>query len=132
MNDLDDITLQKQSFAYRDIIGQDGWEAFVPVFTSLTVIGATTYVGRFHITGRQCHFQITLLAATSIASTAGTTYMSLPLLATGITGMGVMDNATTRVTVGGGSIDVTNSRYYLPAQLASGNTFAIAGWFEVA
>lgn len=131
MNELDDRQLWKQGFAYRDILGQDQWFAFTPVFTSLTVVGATTYTGRYHVVGKQCFFQVTLLAATSIASTAGTTYMTLPLTSRGIGGSGQMNNLTTNVAVGQGVIDATNGRFYLPAQSASGNTFSLSGWYEV-
>ena len=131
MNDLDDKTLFKQGFAFRDITGQDLWIAFTPTFTSLTVVGATTYTGRFHVIGKQCFFQVTLLAATSIASTAGTTYMTLPITSKGIAGEATMANLTTAVAVGSAVIDATNSRCYLPSQSASGNTFSLAGWYEV-
>ena len=131
MNDLDDISLNKKGFAYRDLIEQDRWEAFSPTFTSLTVVGATTYTGRVRVVGRQCFFQVTLLAATSIASTAGTTYMTLPITATGIAGSAAMTNETTDVAVGVCHIDPGNSRCYLPSQGASGNTFTVAGWYEV-
>ena len=40
-------------------------------------------------------------------------------------------NLTTNVSVGTGVIDATNSRCYLPSQSASGNTFSLAGWYEV-
>lgn len=131
MNELDDKTLFKQGFAFREITGQDLWIAFTPTFTSLTTVGATTFTGRFHIVGKQCFFQVTLLAATSIASTAGTTYMTLPITAKGIAGETSMGNLTTNVSVGTGVIDATNSRCYLPSQSASGNTFSLAGWYEV-
>lgn len=131
MNELDDVKLDDSSFSYFDLQGRDRWTAWTPVFTSLTVVGATTYLARFRIVGKQCFFQVTLLAATSIASTAGSTYLALPMTAKGLSGYAVMTNATTNVAVGVGHIDVTNSRMYLPAQLASGNTFHLAGSFEV-
>ena len=121
-----------ESFAWLNIVGADRWYAFTPVFTSLTVVGATTYTGRWRAVGRKIEFQVSLLAATSIASTAGTTYMALPVTpANGISGQASMTNATTKVAVGLGHIDVTNSRCYLPEQTASGNTFNVAGWYEV-
>ena len=131
MNGLEDITADPRSFAYLDIQGQDRWQTFTPAFTSLNVVGATTYAGRFRVVGRQCFFEVSLLAATSIASTAGTTYMALPMTSAGIAGTGVMTNATTSIAVGTGHLDATNSRFYLPTQNASGNTFNLAGWFEV-
>ena len=131
MNGLDDKQLNTSGFAYRDIIGQDKWETFTPAFTNLTVVGATTYVGRFRTVGRQCFFQVTLLAATSIASTAGSAYLALPITAAGIAGVGSMQNLTTGIEVGNCTIDATNGRCILPSQIASANTFALAGWYEI-
>lgn len=129
MNELDNPN--KQSFAYNDLVGTDRWTAFDPTFTSLTVVGATTYTGRFKVVGRQCFFQVSLLAATSIASTAGTTYLTIPITSKGIAGAAVMTNGTTNVAVGVCHVDAANGRCYLPAQLASGNTFTVAGWCEI-
>ena len=119
------------SFAYRDILGQDRWESFTPVFGSLTVVGATTYTGRYRIVGRSLQFQVTFLAATSIASVAGTDYLTLPIAAKGLAGMAVMTNDTTNIAVGLCHIDVSTSRAYLPAQVASGNTFTLCGSYEI-
>jgi len=121
-----------ESFSWLDLMGLERWNTFVPVFTSLTVIGATTYLGRFRYVGAKVEFQISLLAATSIASVAGTTYLSLPTLRVrGIAGHAAMTNATTKVAVGLGHIDIANARCYLPAQVASGNTFNLFGEYEV-
>lgn len=131
MNALDDITLDKLSFSYRDIVGQDLWTAWAPVFGSLTVVGATTYTGRLRFVGKQCQFQVTFTAATSIASVAGTDYLNLPVKAKGLTGFAVMTNDTSNLAVGLCHIDVTTSRCYLPAQSASGNVFHLCGAFEI-
>lgn len=131
MNELDNIYLAKQSFAYRDIVGQDKWTAWAPVFGSLTVVGATTYSGRFRVVGRCCQFQVQFSSATSIASVAGTDYLTLPFTAGGYAGLATMTNDTTNVAVGLCHFDIANSRCYLPAQTASGNTFTLAGWYEV-
>jgi hypothetical protein len=130
-SELDDMKLDDTGFAYRDIRGQDRWTLWTPVFTSLTVVGATAYSARYRTLGKMCQFQAKISAATSIASVAGTTYVALPLSAMGLSGMSVMTNATTNVAVGLGHIDVTNSRMYLPAQLASGNIFHLFGQYEV-
>ena len=131
MNDLDNINLRKQSFSYLDIIGQDKWESFTPVFGSLTVVGATTYSGRYRFVGRKVEFQVSFSAATSIASTAGTDYLNLPITASGLSGFGVMTNDTTNIAVGLCHLDTATSRCYLPTQLASGNTFNLYGSYEV-
>jgi hypothetical protein len=83
---LSDQNLNQNSFSYRDLMGQDTWTSFTPSFTSLTAVGATSYTGRYRIVGRQCQWQVQASAATSIASTAGTTYLSLPVAAKGVAG----------------------------------------------
>ena len=57
--------------------------------------------------------------------------MTLPITSKGIAGEATMANLTTAVAVGSAVIDATNSRCYLPSQSASGNTFSLAGWYEV-
>ena len=121
----------KTSFAYRDHLGQDLWTSWTPVFGSLTVIGATNYSGRFRVIGRSLEFQVTFSAATSIASAAGTDYLTLPRTAAGLTGQAVMTNQTTNIAVGTCHIDVANSRCYLPTQGASANIFNLAGSYEI-
>lgn len=131
MNLNDDPRVDVKSFAFRDIVGQDRWETFTPSFTSLTVSGATSYSGRHRIVGKSCFFQVQFSAATSIASTAGTTYLTLPITTKGLSGLATMMNKTTNVAVGVCVIDATNSRCYIPTQTTSGNTFLLAGWFEI-
>ena len=131
MNAFDNLPVDEASFAYRDLLGQDVWVAFSPTFGSLTVVGATSYSGRIRITGRQGWFQVKFSAATSIASVAGTDYLTLPVAAKGLTGMAVMSNDTTNVAVGLCHMDVATSRCYLPTQVASGNVFNLSGWYEV-
>ena len=130
MNLLDNQLLDAKSFAFKDIIGQDKWESFT-VSPSITAVGTPTYVGRYHVAGKVCHFQITAVSTTSVATTAGTSYFALPIAAKGIAGVATMSNDTTNVAVGVGHIDVANSRVYPPSQVASGNTFTVAGWYEV-
>lgn len=101
------------------------------MFGSLTVVGATSYSGRYRIVGRQLFFEVQFSAATSIASVAGTDYLTLPVAAKGLAGHAVMSNDTTNVAVGNCHLDVATSRCYLPAQAASGNTFNLAGWYEI-
>lgn len=123
--------LNEAGFAHRDLIGQDRWESFTPVFGSLTVVGATTYSGRYRIVGKSVQFQVSFSAATSIASVAGTDYLTLPIAAKGLSGICVMTNDSTNVAVGLCHVDVTTSRCYLPAQIASGNTFLLFGVYEI-
>jgi hypothetical protein len=79
VNALDGKQIDLHGFSYRDLLGQDAWITFTPAFGSLTVVGATNYSGRLRIVGKQCQFQVQFSAATSIASTAGTDYLTLPI-----------------------------------------------------
>lgn len=131
MNPFENQQIDQTSFSWRDLIGQDRWTDFTPVFGSLTVVGATTYTGRLRVVGRSVQFQVSFSAATSIASTAGTDYLTLPVTAKGLSGMATMTNDTSNIAVGVCHIDVTNSRCYIPTQGASGNTFTLSGWYEI-
>ena len=130
MNQFDELEIDTTSFSYRDLLAQDVWSPFT-VSASLTVVGTPTYTGRYRTVGRSCEFQVSLVSSTSIATTAGTHYVALPIAAKGIGGVVTMYNKNTNIAVGTGGIDVTNSRAYLPSQAASGNTFAVAGRYEI-
>lgn len=132
MNELDDKTLDKRGFAYRDILGQDRWDAFSVDYSFATATGLTL-VGRMRIVGKQCFWQVKS-SGTSMATTAGTSYITLPVAASagGYGGVGTMTNDTGNTPVGVGHVDVANSRFYPPTQAASANTFIFAGWHEVA
>lgn len=126
-----DQEIDEKSFAWRDLLSLDQWDTFTPVFGALTVVGATSYSGRYRFVGRQCQFQVQFSAATSIASTAGVDYLNLPMTAAGLSGIAVMTNNTTNIAVGVCHVDVATSRCYLPTQGASGNVFNICGSFEI-
>lgn len=130
-NIFDDANIDTKGFAYRDALGLDRWDPFT-VAVSLTVVGTPTYVGRFRFVGRQCFFQISLVASTSIASTAGTHYVTLPTAAKGLGGVATMSDDTTNIAVGVCHIDVATGRCYLPALAASADTFKVCGWYEIA
>jgi len=130
MNPFDNVSVAKESFAYNDLVGQGKWENWTPTF-SLTAVGTPTYSGRFRQLGRCVQFQVKIVPATSIATTAGTSYMDLPVVAKGYAGIATMTNDTTNVAVGVAHIDVANSRCYPPTQGASGNTFTLSGFYEV-
>lgn len=124
--------LALSSFAYRDIIGQDRWETtWTPTRTSWTDVGTPTVTARYRVVGRQGFVQISVVPGTTVATTAGTSYVNLPIPAAGISGLFAMTNRTTNVAVGLCSVDMTNSRVYVPTQGATGNTLEIAGWYEV-
>ena len=78
-------------------------------------------------------FQIKVVPATTTATVAGTSYVSLPVAAgaNALAGDASMMNITTLIAVGNCAMDLTNSRCYVPTQGATGNTLTIAGWYEV-
>jgi hypothetical protein len=131
VNELDNRVLNNTGFSFRDMIGEDRWTPWTPVFGSLTVVGATSYTGRLRVVGKSLQFQVQFSAATSIASSAGTDYLTLPVAAKGLSGMAVMTNDTTNIAVGLCHIDVATSRCYLPTQVASGNVFNLCGQYEI-
>lgn len=130
MNAFDDLQLDQKSFAMRDLLGIDRWDTFT-VSASLTVVGTPTYSGRYRIVGKQCFFQIKAVSSTSIASTAGTHYFAMPIPAKGFAGIATMTDDTTNIAVGVCHIDVATSRCYVPSQVASGDTFTVAGSYEI-
>ena len=130
-NDFDNMSVDRASFAFKNLMGIDKWTLWTPVFTGLTLVGTPVYTGRFRFVGRQCFFQVQMVPGTTIASVAGTSYMALPSTALGLGGMATMTNDSTNVAVGVCHIDAATSRAYLPAQAASGSTFTLAGWLEV-
>jgi len=114
---------------YLLLVGMDRWVPWTPAYSFATATSLTVS-GRYKLIGRQCFFQVKS-TGTSLATTAGTSYIDLPISAKGFCGSGTMSNDTTNVAVGVGHIDVTNSRFYPPTQAASGNDFMFAGWYEV-
>lgn len=125
-------SIKQESFAYKDFIGQDGWNTDWTVARSgFTEVGTPTLTGRFHVIGRQCFFQVQVIPSTSVATTGGTSYIELPITAKGLGGDGSMTDRTTLLGIGNIVIDVTNSRAYVPTQAATADTLLIAGWYEI-
>jgi len=129
VNELDNLTLNKSGFAYQNLLAQDRWETWTPTYVFTTASGLTV-TGRFKVLGKQCFWQIKS-TGTSLATTAGTDYIDLPIAAQGLAGVGEMSNDTTNISVGVGHVDVATSRFYTPTQGASSNDFTFAGWHEV-
>ncbi len=123
--------VDETSFSFLNLQERDSWSTFAPVFGSLTIVGAPNYSGRYRFVGHKCEFQVKFSAGTSIASIAGTDYLTLPFTAMGLAGIAVMTDDTTNILVGGCHIDVATSRCYLPNRTASGDVFNLCGWFEV-
>ncbi len=128
MNLLDNVQIDQKSFAYRDLLGIDQWDKFT-VSTNVTVVGALTALGRYRVVGRECQFQATLSATTSVASAAGSSFITLPIAAAGLAGFAAMTMETS--SVGLGAISVSSSRCYLPTQAATGNTLKVYGTYEI-
>ena len=78
-------------------------------------------------------FQIKVVPGTTVATVAGTSYVSLPVAmgASALSGDGSMMNISTFISIGAVVFDATNSRVHVPSQLATGNSLTIAGWYEV-
>lgn len=119
-----------QSFSYQDLFEKVTWQSYTPT-ENITFVGAETLTGRFIIIGPICFVQVQFSGATSVATTAGTTYITCPKTAKGLGGTGTMVNSTANTAVGSCVIDVTNSRCYLPTQAASANSFTVTWWYEV-
>jgi hypothetical protein len=130
INFFDDVRISQQSFSYGDLTGTDKWNIWTPVRSGWTDVGSPTVSGQFHIVGRQVFIQVKIVPGTTVATTAGTSYISLPIPAAGIGGDGSMVNVTTLVAVGACAIDVTMSRIYVPTQAATGNTLTVSGWYQ--
>lgn len=122
-------SLARASFSYKDLLGQDKWETWTPTYSFATATSLTV-TGRYKVVGKQCFFQVKS-SGTSLATTAGTSYIALPIPAKGFGGAGMMSDDTANTAVGVGHMDVTDSRFYPPTQAASGNTFIFCGSYEV-
>ena len=142
--------INESGFAYRDLRGLDRWvmqgyggtgePTFASLFPVLTTVGTPTATVRTRIVGRSVDCQVVFSSTTSIASTAGTDYLQLPLekrdtagaiVPVGMTGMGVMTNDTTNIAVGLCHLDVATSRLYLPTQAASASVFNLYFTYEI-
>ncbi len=106
------------------------WTAWVPVRTSWTDVGSPAVTARYCRIGNLTFFQIKVVPGTTVATVAGTTYVSLPVTAGGLCGVAMMSDLTTLVAIGDCVIDAANSRVYVPTKTATGDTLLIAGWVE--
>lgn len=109
------------------------WTAWSPTRTGWTDVGSPTVTGRYCVLGKVCFFQEKIVPGTTCATTAGTSYTSLPVAAAaaGFTGLATMQDITTFIAVGACAFDVANSRCHVPTQVATGNTLEICGLYEV-
>lgn len=126
--DLPDV-VNEQGFAWQNILGIDRWNAFT-VSTNVSTSGTPVFVGRYRFVGKECEFQAQLSAGTSIATTTGIHYFSLPVGAKGLAGEAVMTNLSTNLGSACG-VNVSTSRCYLPSQTSTAAVLAIAGRYEI-
>jgi len=119
------------SSAYQNLIGQDSWRLWTPAPSGMTEVGTATYSGRMRFDGRKLDWQIGIVAGTSTASTAGTTYFPLPVPAKGLAGVAVAYNDATNVAIGVCAVNVSTSRVYPPAWTATGDAIKLAGSIEI-
>lgn len=110
---------------------QSAWTAFTAARTGWTDVGTPTVTARYCQISRICYFQVRAVPDTSVATVAGTSYITLPRTAAGLAGEGSMVDLVTLVGIGSCVIDVANSRVYVPTQTATADTLLISGWFEV-
>jgi hypothetical protein len=108
---------------------------WTPTFTNLTVVngtGGATYAGRYTQIGSIVYYTITITCTgtATTASTAGTTYCTLPVAAT-YNDTCATANSATNVGIGTGVLDATNDRCYPNTWTATGNTITISGKYEV-
>jgi hypothetical protein len=107
------------------------WRSFTATRTGWTDVGSPTVTASQCQIERVCYFQVKVVPATTVATVAGTSYIDLPITASGIGGDGSMQNTTTLIAVGNCVIDSTNSRVYVPTQAATANTLTVCGWYNV-
>ena len=109
------------------------WETWTPTRTGFTDVGSPTVTARYCLVGKVCKFQIKVVPGTTVATVAGTSYVSLPVTvgASALAGEGSMMNITTLIAIGTCAMDIANSRCYLPTQGATANTLTIFGSYEV-
>ena len=116
----------------KKLFPQRTWASWTPTRTGWTDVGSPTVTARYCQIGAVVFFQVKVVPSTTIATVAGTSYINLPVtaLAGGITGDASMTDLTTLLAIGDCVIDTANSRCYVPAKAATGDTVNIGGWFE--
>lgn len=108
---------------------------WTPTFTNLTVVlggGSVTYSGRYSRIGRTVFYtiKITTTGGATTASTAGTTYCTIPIAASEDDTV-TTSNKTTLLGIGVGLLDSTNDRCYPSTWTATSDTIVISGKYEV-
>lgn len=109
------------------------WTSWTPTRTGWTDVGSPTISARYCQIGNVIHFQVKVVPGVTTATTAGTSYISLPVSmgANSLSGDGSFMDNTTFISIGPCVFNPANSRCYVPTQAATGDTLTIAGWYEV-
>lgn len=118
---------------FRALVPADlglGWTSYTPTRTGWTDVGSPTVTARYTTDLNKVFFQIKVIPFTTVATVAGTSYVTLPVTAAGLAGDGSMGDLATFLAVGDCVIDVANSRCYVPTKTATGDSLLIAGWYE--
>lgn len=130
----DDGLEGEQGFPGLPGLGTSAWSDWTPTRTGWTDVGSPTVTARYSLIGSYlCLFQVKVVPGTTVATTAGASYISLPVAAnaSGIGGDGSMGDTTAAISIGNCIFDIANSRCYVPSQVATGDTLVINGWYEV-
>jgi hypothetical protein len=108
------------------------WASWTPTRTGWTDVGAAVVTARYCQIGNVIHFQVKIVPGVTTATTAGTSYISLPVSmgASSLAGDGSFMDNTTFISIGPCVFNPANSRCYVPTQAATGDTLTIAGWYE--
>jgi hypothetical protein len=106
----------------------DAGKAWNPVFTNLTQVGAATITGRYYkLSQYLVFFKVTITPATSVSSTAGTTYCDFPVT---MQGNGACLSVGNLLGGGSGMCDASSNRIYIPALSAVNYPVTIVGMVE--
>lgn len=124
-------TITNNYFSHQlNPFGYPHWFSFTPTYTSLTVVGASAHTGKYCINGRMVTIQFVTAAATSVASTADTTYMNLPFTPASQGLFITLNNSTYATSYGNGVFTNGLTRAYMPAISATAGVTSF-GSFQI-
>ncbi len=101
---------------------------WTPVVTGLT--GTATVTGAINRIGGLIYFQSLITPATNTTSVLGTTYLSLPYVASAY-GSLTAQKVSSRISLGIGQVDINTSRVYTPAWSAVTEPISINGFVQI-
>lgn len=102
---------------------------WTPTFTGLTAVGSPTITGRYSRFGNLIFFMVKVVAGTTTAAVAGTTYCDLPIAAA-FDGTCATVDKTTNVGIGTGVVDAAADRCYPGAWAATADVIVFTGSYE--